>query len=222
MVFKMKIKLLIMYSALTLTCAIDTQKMGRVKRKTAFTNIISNYFTTDPFFKAKQKPRIHLPPKPLPRVELSNLPPKNMQQPLNAVHQQQSSSNIHSPRPVPIKLGPPIRILPTVNKSSIKHRMLTFQKPSSYKAGHSLPQNQGKGKIPAPLLVGGGNQEKQQKRMPPPPVVHNVISKPINQKKITKKDLRQTHQNKNNMNANRRQSFSQLISKPKVRGCSFI
>ena len=82
-----------MYSALTLTCAIDTQKMGRVKRKTAFTNIISNYFTTDPFFKAKQKPRIHLPPKPLPRVELSNLPPKNMQQPLNAVHQSFSTTS---------------------------------------------------------------------------------------------------------------------------------
>jgi len=57
--------------------------------------------------------------------------------------------------------------------------------------------------------------KKNSKKECPPPVVHNVISKPINQKKITKKDLRQTHQNKNNMNANRRQSFSQLISKPK-------
>jgi len=211
----MKIKLLIVCSALTLTCAIDTDKNGRVKRKSAFTNIISNYFTTDPFFKAKQKPRIHLPPKLLPRVELSNIPPTNMQQPLNAQSQQQSSSNIYSPRPVPIKLGPPIRILPTINKASLKHRMLTFQKPTSYKTGHSPPQNQGKGKIPAPLLVGGGNQEKQQKRIPAPLVVRNDISKSINQNQMTQKDPRQSYQNKNNVNPNRRQSFSQLISKPK-------
>lgn len=213
----MKIRLLLVCSALTITRAIDTDRMGRVKRKSAFTNIISNYFTTDPFFKAKQKPRIHLPPKPLPRVELSNLPPKNMQQPINAQSQQQSSSNIHTPRPVPIKLGPPIRILPTVNKASLKHRMLTFQKPSSYKTGHSPPQNQGKGKIPAPLLVGGGNQEKHQKRIPAPQVIQNVIPNPMKQKKMPLKDPRLNIQNKNNINANRRQSFSQLISKPKVR-----
>ena len=212
----MKIKLLIVFSVLTLSCAIDTDQNGRVKRKSAFTNIISNYFTTDPFFKAKQKPRIHLPPNHLPRVELSNMPPKNRQQPPNAQSQQQSSSNIYSPRPVPIKLGPPIRILPTISRASLKHRMLTFKKPSSYKTGHSPPQNQGKGKIPAPLLVGGGNQEKQQKRVPAPLVVRNDSSKSINHNKMTLKDPRQNHQKQNNVNPNERQSFSQLISKPKV------
>ena len=212
----MKKEVLIVFSAFSLACAIDTDKLGRVKRKSAFTNIISNYFTTDPFFKAKQKPRIHLPPKNLPRVQLSNLPPQNNQYPLNAPNQQQSSSNIYSPKPVPIKLGPPIRILPTISKNSLKHRMLTFQKPSSYKSGHNLPQNQGKGKIPAPLLVGGGNQQKEQKNVPAPLLARNDNSKPINHFKMIKKDPRQNHQNQNNVNAQERQSFSQLISKPKV------
>ena len=52
---------------LTLSCvltaigAINTDRVSRESRGAAFNNIISNYFTTDPFFKAKQKARIHLP-----------------------------------------------------------------------------------------------------------------------------------------------------------------
>jgi len=93
--------------------------------------------------------------------------------------------------------------------------MLTFQKPSSYKSGHNLPQNQGKGKIPAPLLVGGGRQEKEQTKVPAPLLVRNDNSKTINHYKTIQKDPRQNQQNQNNMNPNRRQSFSQLISKQK-------
>ena len=51
----------------TLSCvitaigAINTDRVSRESRGAAFNNIISNYFTTDPFFKAKQKTRLHLP-----------------------------------------------------------------------------------------------------------------------------------------------------------------
>ena len=53
--------------SITLSCvltaigAINTDKVSRESRGAAFNNIISNYFTTDPFFKAKQKARLHLP-----------------------------------------------------------------------------------------------------------------------------------------------------------------
>ena len=47
---------------LTAIGAINTDRVSRESRGAAFNNIISNYFTTDPFFKAKQKARLHLPP----------------------------------------------------------------------------------------------------------------------------------------------------------------
>ena len=56
-----------MMLTVTLSCvftaigAINTDRVSRESRGAAFNNIISNYFTTDPFFKAKQKARLHLP-----------------------------------------------------------------------------------------------------------------------------------------------------------------
>ena len=216
--------ILVLLSALTLCGATDTEKLKRVKRKSAFTNIISNYFTTDPFFTAKQKPRIHIPKKNLNGVSVAPSPPKKMvrappypsnnnvgRQPgkVQSVKQQASASNFLTPRPVPINLGPPVRILPMMNNKppQAKNRMLTFQKPTSYKSGQTVPQN---AKIPAPLLVGGGNQKKNQKK--------ETIR--FNQGKTHIKDNHNvpvsTHQYQNKANTNDPQSFSNLISKPEV------
>ena len=147
-----------------------------VDRSAAFTNIISNYFTTDPFFKAKQKARLHLPP--------SGRVPSNAKQ-----------DRMSSPTPpLRMKLGPPIKILPSLPGRGVsppqtirlhqtnQKKVKTERDPVVVVGG----KKDGEVVVPAPLLAGSDNNKAFENNFDDPP--------------------------NNGDTRNRRQSFSQLIS----------
>jgi hypothetical protein len=111
---------------------------SKAPRKTVLNNIISNYFGTDPFFKSKsQKARLHLPRRP----------PAD----------QGAAPSAPRPRPQgsrPLRLGPPIRILPSI----LGLAGPTSRPPTSFQHGRGPASLSGgeivKGRIPAPLLAG--------------------------------------------------------------------
>ena len=149
-----------------------------VDRSAAFTNIISNYFTTDPFFKAKQKARLHLPPRG--RVPVAS----------NAKQDRMSSP---SP-PLRMKLGPPIKILPslpgrgvsppqTIRLHQTNQKKVKTERDPVVVVG---AKKDGEVVVPAPLLAGSDNNK----------AFENNFDDPAN----------------NGDTRNRRQSFSQLIS----------
>ena len=107
----------------------SAKKHSRVRRKTGFSNIISNYFTSNPVFKKAKtkKPRIHLPRRPQTPADQTVL------------------SSI--PQPRPIRLGPPIRILPSISLPSVTQRA-----PTSFQ--HGRRPNSDPKRVPAPLLAG--------------------------------------------------------------------
>ena len=113
------------------------------ERGPAFTNIISNYFTTDPFFKAKQKARLHLPSK------------GKLAGPTNAKQDRMSSP---APAPIRLKLGPPIEILPSLPQTS-RHQQTNQKKVKLERSTLVVPvvgrrEKDGELVVPAPLLAG--------------------------------------------------------------------
>lgn len=120
-------------------------------RSPAFTNIISNYFTTDPFFKAKQKARLHLPSK-------RRLP----------VTSNAKQDRMSSPSPaLRMKLGPPIQILPSLSAGEIHPPQTirlhqTNQKKVKTKRDSLLvvgAKKDGEVVVPAPLLAASDNNK---------------------------------------------------------------
>ena len=122
-----------------ITTSSSAKKHSRVRRKTGFSNIISNYFTSNPVFKKAKtkKPRIHLPRKPQTPADQTVL------------------SSI--PQPRPIRLGPPIRILPTITLPTVTQRT-----PTSFQHGRKPNSEQKRDMVPAPLLAG----MKDERRLP--------------------------------------------------------
>ena len=148
-----------------------------------FTNIISNYFTKDPFFMSKpQNRRQEKAAVDRPRLHLPRRPPASQDQ--GSAEQRRASM----PASRPLRLGPPIRILPTVTTLNIKPQRPT----TSFQHGRAPPPGDQivRGRIPAPLLVGG------EEARGPPPRPRAWTGRPD----LDKKD----------------QTFSQLISQTKV------
>ena len=125
-----------------ITTSNSAKKHSRVRRKTGFSNIISNYFTSNPVFKKAKtkKPRIHLPRRP------------------QSLADQTVSSSI--PQPRPIRLGPPIRILPTITLPTLP--TVTQRAPTSFQHGRRPSSDQKRERVPAPLLAG----MKGERRLP--------------------------------------------------------
>ena len=162
-----------------LSAIVDSASVDQ--RGPAFTNIISNYFTTDPFFKAKQKARLHLPTKG-----------KLAGPPSNAKQDRMSSPAAPAPAPIRMKLGPPIKILPSLASPQTSRRHQANQKKVKLERAGPVVERRKKDDevvVPAPLLVGLDR------------------TKPIGNNYDHNDDLRN-----NREQSNRRQSFSQLIS----------
>ena len=123
-------------------------------RRPAVTNIISNYFTADPFFRAKHKARLHLPTKRRVSVE-SNAKQDRMSPPLSA--------------PIRMKLGPPIQILPVLPgrerstpqtdrlHQTNQRKVKTEKRDSTVVVGS---KKDGEVVVPAPLLAGSANNKQ--------------------------------------------------------------
>ena len=131
-------------AAVSLALASLATVLGaRQQRGAAFNNIISNYFTTDPFFQAKQKARLHLP-KSTKTSDLSN-----------AKQDRKSSTPPPAPpRPVRLRLGPPIQLVPTL-------RPRPPPSPSTRRGpGEVLVGVQREVVVPAPLLAAGDTSSR--------------------------------------------------------------
>ena len=135
---KILLLLLVLFSSTSSSNAM-MQKHSRVRRKTGLSNIISNYFTSNPVIKKAEtkKPRIHLPRRTGTRAD------------------QTVSSSM--PQPRPIRLGPPIRILPTITLPNLP--CVTQRSPTSFEQSQRQDNNK---RVPAPLLVG----MKDERRLP--------------------------------------------------------
>ena len=131
-------------AALSLALASLATVLGaRQQRGAAFNNIISNYFTTDPFFQAKQKARLHLP-KSTKTSDLSN------------AKQDRKSSTPAPPRPVRLRLGPPIQLVPT-----LRPRPPPSPSPSTRRGpGEVVVGVQREVVVPAPLLAAGDTSSR--------------------------------------------------------------
>ena len=137
-------------AALSLALASLATVLGaRQQRGAAFNNIISNYFTTDPFFQAKQKARLHLP-KSTKTSDLSN-----------AKQDRKSSTPPPAPppappRPVRLRLGPPIQLVPT-----LRPRPPPSPSPSTRRGpGEVVVGVQREVVVPAPLLAAGDTSSR--------------------------------------------------------------
>ena len=119
-------------------------------RSPAFTNIISNYFSTDPFFKAKQKARLHLPSKE--RLVLKS----------NAKQDRMSPQS-----PPRTNLGPPIQILPPLPAREIRPPQTTRMHQTNQKKVKTRrdpavvvgAKRDGEVVVPAPVLAHSDNNE---------------------------------------------------------------
>ena len=129
---------------LTVLSAIVVSSARVEQRGPAFTNIISNYFTTDPFFKAKQKARLHLPPQ----GRLAGPP-------TNAKQDRMSSPASPAPAPPRMKqLGPPIAILPSLPSLSSPQASRRDQRNQRKVKLVARREREGEVVVPAPLLAG--------------------------------------------------------------------
>ena len=170
---------------LTVLSAIVDSRLSVDQRGPAFTNIISNYFTTDPFFKAKQKARLHLPPK----GRLTG-PPSNAKQ------DRMSSPAAPAPAPIRMALGPPIKLVPSLASPQTSRRHQTNQKVVKLERS-------------APVVPVVGRRKKDDEVVVPAPLLAGVErTKPIGNNQDHNSDLR----NNRDLSNTRRQSFSQLIS----------
>ena len=149
--------------------------MFRVKRKSALSNIITNYFGTDPFSQEKQKPRLHLPSgKPIGRPQ----PPTAAA----AATSNSSSSSTFAKRflvkPLNLRLGPPIKILPTLNRNRPQQQpqQQQQQQPKQQQPQQRPPQQTEdvyRASVPAPLLASGFKEHEERGRVPAPLLARN-------------------------------------------------
>ena len=152
--------------------------MFRVKRKSALSNIITNYFGTDPFSQEKQKPRLHLPSgKPIGRPQ----PPTAAA----AATSNSSSSSTFAKRflvkPLNLRLGPPIKILPTLNRNRPQQQPQQQQQQQQQQPKQQQPQQRPpqqtedvyRASVPAPLLASGFNEHEERGRVPAPLLARN-------------------------------------------------
>ena len=191
MIFAAKMKQIVFFtlsfSLVSVVGAINTEVASQKARGSAFNNIISNYFTTDPFFKAKQKLRLHLPSSRVKPVK------KTMLMPANAKQDRMSSISRSSPTPesIRVKLGPPIQILPNLSSKTPAPRPHPTHGMKRKTSGGDIvvgQRNDHQVVVPAPLLAASGAN----------------LNKPLENNLRDNKD-------KSSDNG-RRQSFSQLIS----------
>jgi hypothetical protein len=141
----------------------------RVKRKSALSNIINNYFGTDPFTQDKQKPRLHIPPGK-----------QNIQQQraANSNSNNNNNSSTFSKRflvkPLNVRLGPPIKILPTLNRPQPQPQQQQQPKPfQQQKAQPPSSEDVYRASVPAPLLASGFKEESERGRVPAPLLARN-------------------------------------------------
>ena len=137
-------------AALSLALASLATVLGaRQQRGAAFNNIISNYFTTDPFFQAKQKARLHLP-KSTKSPGLSNA----------KTDRKSSTPPPAPPRPVRLRLGPPIQLVPT-----LRPRPPPAPSPGTRRGlGEVVVGVQREVVVPAPLLAAGDTSSRADNR----------------------------------------------------------
>jgi hypothetical protein len=130
----------------------------RVKRKSVLSNIITNYFGTDPFAQEKQKPRLHLPP-PEQHTKASN----------NNNNNNNNNSDFAKRflvKPLNLRLGPPIKILPTLNRG--RPQQPPAQPPPQQPQKHQQrvqPQSSEdvyRASVPAPLLASGMKEQERR------------------------------------------------------------
>ena len=148
--------------------------MFRVKRKSALSNIITNYFGTDPFSQEKQKPRMYLPSgKPIGRPQ----PPTAAA----AATSNSSSSSTFAKRflvkPLNLRLGPPIKILPTLNRNRPQQQPQQQQQQQQQQPKQQRPPQQTedvyRASVPAPLLASGFKEHEERGRVPAPLLARN-------------------------------------------------
>jgi hypothetical protein len=145
----------------------------RVKRKSALSNIINNYFGTDPFTQEKQKPRLHIPPGK------QNI--QQQQQRGSNSNSNNSSSSTFSKRflvkPLNVRLGPPIKILPTLNRPQQQPQQQQQQQPKPFQQQKAQPPSSSedvyRASVPAPLLASGFKEESERGRVPAPLLARN-------------------------------------------------
>jgi hypothetical protein len=133
-----------------------------VKRKSVLSNIITNYFGTDPFAQEKQKPRLHLPP-----------PEHNTKAANNNNNNNNSGSSSFAKRflvkPLNLRLGPPIKILPTLNRGRPQQPQ-PAQPPPQQQQKQQQPQRVQpqssedvyRASVPAPLLASGMKEQERR------------------------------------------------------------
>lgn len=145
-------------ATVTLSCllslaagAIKTNNAPSSSRGAAFNNIISNYFTTDPFFKAKQ--RLHLPPSQSKNNKL--LPPNAKQDRMSSIPRAPPTQT-----PIRLKLGPPIQILPTL---ASKRLPITPPHDQARRDDIVVGDKHDHVIVPAPLLAATGHHYKANK-----------------------------------------------------------
>jgi hypothetical protein len=152
-----------------------------VKRKSALSNILNNYFGTDPFAMEKQKPRLHLPPA-------------NTNSNSNSNNNNNSSSFAKRflVKPLNLRLGPPIKLLPTLNRSrppppppqQQQHQQQQHQEQQPMQKQQQRVQPQPsedvyRASVPAPLLASGFKEQQEQGggRVPAPLLARNGPTK---------------------------------------------
>ncbi len=130
----------------------------RVKRKSVLSNIITNYFGTDPFAQEKQKPRLHLPP------------PEQHTKAANNNNNNNSGSSSFAKRflvkPLNLRLGPPIKILPTLNRGRPQQPPAQPPPQQQQKQQQRVqPQSSEdvyRASVPAPLLASGMKEQERR------------------------------------------------------------
>jgi hypothetical protein len=131
----------------------------RVKRKSVLSNIITNYFGTDPFAQEKQKPRLHLPP-----------PEQHTKAAANNNNNSGSSSSFAKRflvKPLNLRLGPPIKILPTLNRGRPQQPPPAQPPPQQQQKQQQRVQSQSsedvyRASVPAPLLASGMKEQERR------------------------------------------------------------
>jgi hypothetical protein len=126
-----------------------------VKRKSVLSNIITNYFGTDPFAQEKQKPRLHLPP-----------PEHNAKATTNNNSGSSSFAKRFLVKPLNLRLGPPIKILPTLNRGRPQQPPAQPPPQQQQKQQQRVqPQSSEdvyRASVPAPLLASGMKEQERR------------------------------------------------------------
>jgi hypothetical protein len=132
-----------------------------VKRKSVLSNIITNYFGTDPFAQEKQKPRLHLPA------------PEHNTKAAAANNNNSGTSSSFAKRflvkPLNLRLGPPIKILPTLNRGRPQQPQPAQpppqqqqKQPQSQRVQPQSSEDVYRASVPAPLLASGMKEQERR------------------------------------------------------------